>query len=185
MKVTSHKTSMHPSLKLDKVYITTLLGNNTDWLTADVIVKKKNDEYGFRPINGNSESKDDGMSVGGEWRMMIISPTTRIPSASRWTPNGQGKLRTRRTFSLVIIGVRKKKDTVKLGQKNCECMIIISYSKWRHKVMTQTVKIFYVDWIHNYLQKREKCVSTYPTSDLCQRTFVSWLLMKLCICIPP
>ncbi len=85
---------MHPSFKLDKVCITTLLGNNTDWLTADAIVKKKNDEYGFRPINGNSASGDDGMSVGGEWRMMITNPTTRIPSASRWTPNGQGKLRT-------------------------------------------------------------------------------------------
>ncbi len=52
----------------DKVYTITLLENNTDKGTADVIAKKEIEEYGFRPIvedNVSRDSGDNGISGSG------------------------------------------------------------------------------------------------------------------------
>ncbi len=58
------------------------------------------------------ELRSQGIMVhlrGVKMMMMITNLTPRIQSKRRWTPNGQNKLRKRRIFSFVIIGMRNEK----------------------------------------------------------------------------
>ncbi len=67
--------------------------------------------------------------------MMIMIPTPRIWSSRRWIPNGQGKLRTRRSSSLITIGERKVKQCNKIGiilkeMRYNDCINQLHHNAW-------------------------------------------------------
>ncbi len=85
---------------------------------------------------------------------MMTNWKSRIQSARRWNPNEQGKLRIRRTFSLVEIGVRMEKDIRKLRKlgllsSKWETMTTLFNStttRWLIKATNQVILYCNVRW---------------------------------------